>query len=271
VVGSGSDRDDNDASITALSADGGEVLWRHDVGKFARSAPTVVDGAVYAGGNNAVYRLDLESGEPAWTFETGALEGASAPDAVFGGIAVVDDTVVAATRSGLVHALDAATGEPRWTTVVEDNFYATPAVVGGNVYIGGYRGEVYAISLADGEVRWRFDTGDQVVAPVAATESTVYAGSETGQVHALATDDGSERWASSATDGDGGVSGGPVLADDAVLVGTGRRESVVAFGADDGTRRWEFFAGGAVRTPVTAVGGAMLVPTLGDELHAVVG
>jgi len=271
VVGSGSDREDDDASVTALRADDGEVLWRHGVGKFARSAPAVVDGAVYAGGNDEVSRLDLASGEVDWTFETGAVEGADAPDAVFGGVAVVDDTVVAATRSGLVHGLDAATGEPRWSTTTGGNVHTTPAVADGSVYVGSYDGRVYAVSLADGEIRWRFDTGDLVVTSAAATASTVYAASKTGRVHALAAGDGSERWSASATDGEGAVTGGPVVAGDTVLVGTGRRESVVAFGADDGTRRWEFYARGAVRTPVTAVGEAMLVPTLGDELHAVVG
>lgn len=269
VFGSGTDRGD-DARLTAVEADTGEVVWRHPVGSYARSAPVVVDGRVYAGGGDAVHCVDLATGEANWAFDTESVEEVTTPDEVFAGVAVVDGAVFAATRSGLLHALDAATGERRWTTAVGTDVRATPAVVDGTVYVGSHDDRVYAVSAADGEVRWRFDAGSPLPAPPAATADTVYVGSDGGTVHALAAADGEERWATAVTE-NGTVSGGPVLADDAVLVGTTRPDTVVSLDAGDGGRRWEFFTQGTVRSPVAVLENAALVPTLGNQLHAVVG
>jgi len=270
VFGSGSDREGDDARLTAVDADTGDVVWRHRVGSYARSAPAVVDGRVYAGGTEAVHCVDLATGEPRWTFDTGSVENVTPPDEVFAGVAVVDGTVFAATLEGLLHALDAESGDRRWSAAVGTDVRATPAVVDGTVYVGSYDNRVHAVSVADGEVRWRFDTGEFVSAPPAATGDAVYVGSDSGTVHKLDPADGEELWATAVTE-DGAVSGGPVVAGDAVLVGTVRPDTVVSLAADDGTRRWDFFTQGTVRSPVAALENAALVPTLGNRLHAVVG
>jgi len=62
-----------------------------------------------------------------------------------------------------------------------------------------------------------------------------------------------------------------VVAGASILVGTTRPDTVVSLGAADGGRRWDFFTQGTVRSPVAVVEGAALVPTLGNQLHAVVG
>lgn len=47
---------------------------------------------------------------------------------------------------------------PAWTVPMPRTVTASPAVVGGSVYVGDWGGTMYALRLADGSERWRFQT-----------------------------------------------------------------------------------------------------------------
>ena len=70
------------------------------------------------------------------------------------------------------------------------NFYATPAVAYGRVYIGNTDGNMYSFSAATGKLAWRRGTGSYVyaspaVAQVRDSKPTVYFGSYDGTFYAL--------------------------------------------------------------------------------------
>ena len=50
----------------------------------------------------------------------------------------------------------------RWTASGGENFYSTPAVYDGRVYLGNTDGGVYAYKTADGNLAWRRPTGGYV-------------------------------------------------------------------------------------------------------------
>jgi glucose dehydrogenase len=53
-----------------------------------------------------------------------------------------------------VSALNAATGAKRWSFNTGRTIISSPAVSGGNVYIGAENGSVYALNAATGAKQW---------------------------------------------------------------------------------------------------------------------
>ena len=188
------------------------LLWRNPTGGWVVNAPTVVDGAVYAGSDdNHVYALDAETGELLWRFETddvirssptvagGAVYVGSndnhvyALDAETGGLLWSYDTgdwaQYSPTVSGgmvylgalaegdhRVHALDAMTGEVLWFAERPYPFTPefTPTVAGDKVYVPGGFGEFHALDASTGKVVWSFDTGIPVESPPTVIGGIVY-------------------------------------------------------------------------------------------------
>ena len=188
------------------------LLWRNPTGGWVVNAPTVVDGAVYAGSDdNHVYALDAETGELLWRFETddvirssptvagGAVYVGSndnhvyALDAETGGLLWSYDTgdwaqysptvnggmvYLGALAEGdhRVHALDAMTGEVLWFAERPYPFTPefTPTVAGDKVYVPGGFGEFHALDASTGKVVWSFNTGIPVESPPTVIGGIVY-------------------------------------------------------------------------------------------------
>lgn len=268
VVGAIADPEATSARFVSLDAADGTIEWTVEVGRYAESAPAVVDGFVYTAADPGVLCLDAATGDREWLFDTAAVVEDQSTDTVHGAVAVADGTVVAATSSGNVHAVDAESGERQWTVRTGGGIQSGPVIVDGTVYAANYTGTVLALDVATGERLWTAETDARVETPLAATGDTVYAADADGVAYAFAAADGAERWARELP---GDAAGAPVRTDDAVLVGTARPGGVVALDADSGERRWEFPTDAAVGAPVLAFDGAVLVPTLGKRLHAIYG
>jgi len=79
------------------------------------------------------------------------------------------------------------------------NFYSSPAVAYGRVYIGNTDGRVYSFGARDGKLAWAKRTGGYVyaspaVAQVPGGRPTVYAGAYDGRFYALDARNGNVRW-----------------------------------------------------------------------------
>ena len=93
-----------------------------------------------------------------------------------------------------------ATGKVIWRTQSQDRlggrgqFYSTPAVAYGRVYIGSTDGKVYSYGAASGKLRWSQGTGGYVYGSPAVWRKTVYVGSYSGRFYALDAATGDVRW-----------------------------------------------------------------------------
>jgi outer membrane protein assembly factor BamB len=79
------------------------------------------------------------------------------------------------------------------------NFYASPAVAFGRVYMGNTDGSVYSFAAKTGQLAWATGTGAYVyaspaVAVVPGLGPTVYAGSYDGNFYAFDARSGATRW-----------------------------------------------------------------------------
>jgi outer membrane protein assembly factor BamB len=167
---------------------GTRVAWRAELRGGAAGAPAIVGGSVYAASiGGVIASLDLATGRAHWRrrFATPVYGSGAGVRRLgfFGGVAVADDHVVAA--SDRVVALDRRTGRTIWrtkplrTSTSDDYFWGPPVIARGLVLVGSgsgaelptARGRLSAYSLRDGSLVWSTPTvppganGGGVIAP----------------------------------------------------------------------------------------------------------
>src|SRR3954464_14733779 len=200
-------------SIKALNARNGKVLWKKSLPSRAESSPIVVNGVVYFGSENGtVYALRAFSGKTVWTYHAGG--------AVKAGLAFSQGKLYFGDYSGAVTALRAKTGSKGWSTATKGasfnrsgQFYSTPAIAYGRVYLGNTDSFVYSFVASNGHLAWRHGTGSHVyagraVGAVPRLGPGVFIGSYDGNFYALDAQSGGVKW----THRDGGkISGAPTV------------------------------------------------------------
>src|SRR5581483_5258062 len=98
------------------------------------------------------------------------------------------------------------------------NFYSTPAIAFGRVYMGNTDGRVYSFAAHSGQLAWATSTGAYVysspaVADIPGVGPTVYIGSYDGTFYAFNARSGAVRWTHAAG---GRISGSPTIIGDVV-------------------------------------------------------
>lgn len=172
-------------TIYRLDLDGDEV-WSLSTGRTdPYASPASRDGRVYfAGGDPALYSVDLSSGAPLWKLPTEA-PITSTPSVAYG-------SVFFATREALL-AVDAATGDELWKEPMRGTI-SSPAVSRGRVYVGSDDAALECRDATDGELIWRAEVDSPVRSSPLVAGGLVYFGSYQGVVYALDALDGSEIW-----------------------------------------------------------------------------
>lgn len=243
----------HEETLFGINADAGRVKWATDIGSITASSPTMVDGTVYVGTQNArLYAIESASGELSWSTNIGphsmsspAVEGEGEGERVYVGNA-----------NGSLVALDARSGAVEYRARTGWLVSATPAVENGSVYIGNTHGEVYAFDAASGTEHWSVTINGSVRRAVAVAGGTVYVGTAEGWVYAIDAGTGEPRWAKHLGPT---VTTPPVVAGTTLYVGTETRPTagetmtgrLVAMDVNSGAIRWQYqTAGPIVESPV---------------------
>lgn len=137
----------------------------------------------------------------------------------------------------------------KWRRAAPGGVTGTPAVVEGVVYFGDWSGWVRAVAASDGSLIWENKvTERRIAASLLVTEDVVYAAAFDGTMFALDRSTGDTLWSAPIDDRpDIGIFSSPILAGDAIIVGTVKvptgdyRLGVVALDAADGTERWRTY------------------------------
>jgi len=209
----GSDR----GQVFSLRASDGKIVWSKDLPSRAESSPLVYRNRLYFGSEDGtVYALKSSNGNRLWTYK--------AAGAVKAGLAFTGGKLIFGDYGGQVHAVRAKDGKGVWSTEsnrtrfgigARGNFYSTPAIAYGRVYLGNTDGKVYSFSTKDGALAWTKTTGSYVYSSPAIAEpkpnrQTVFIGSYDGNFYALNARDGTVRWRYSAGNK---ISGGATVID----------------------------------------------------------
>ncbi|MBV8480707.1 MAG: PQQ-binding-like beta-propeller repeat protein, partial [Actinobacteria bacterium] len=240
-----------DGEVIAFSAGHGKIHWQHRIGP-SESSPLLVGDRLYVGDwNGDVWAFDANTGRVVWHEHVAraAIKGAIA----FAGghlfVGAYDGHVYCLSQSG--RTLWRGTAQPR--LFGSSDFYSTPAVAYGRVYIGSTDGKVYAFGAATGHRLWSHSTGGYVYSSPAVSNHLVLAGSYSGRFVALDAGTGEADWTFHAG---GPISGSSVVVGSVVYFSTLHETHLkngrtYALNVNTGKLLWTFPDG--KYTPVVAV------------------
>jgi outer membrane protein assembly factor BamB len=202
----------------AGSAEGPEppyrVRWTLPAPEGDALGPAVLDGTrVYTLGREAVYAVDVATGEIAWqvprdgrVLSSPALMAGSAPTLLFvdgpsgqdadaaaspsliasggtgsptasaspaGTASPSGGTAAGSTAASTLVALDATSGDELWRVPLPGMSRTGVTLDGASAYVGDTKGEVVAIDATDGTIAWTQDIGGRIEVPLAADDASV--------------------------------------------------------------------------------------------------
>jgi outer membrane protein assembly factor BamB len=155
----------------------GRIVWSVDLGPPTRSAPVVVDGRIYIGGDFKLMALDAHTGHGLWEIPT------TGP--VHTSPAVAGNRLYFGLQDWRVLALDRHTGTTLWEFTMGSGVAGSPSVAQGIVYIGSMDGFLYALDAATGTLIWKFKTQEQALSPPAIEAGTLFLSSTDGSLYAM--------------------------------------------------------------------------------------
>jgi parallel beta-helix repeat protein len=108
--------------------------------------------------------------------------------------AVVGGLVYVGSDDGKIYCLNAANGAFVWNYTTGGGVGSSAAVVGGFVYVGSVDGTVYCLDAATGAFVWNYTTGGWVTSSPAVVGGLVYVGSDDGKIYCLNATSGAQVW-----------------------------------------------------------------------------
>ena len=125
----------------------GQILWSKNLGNHTNSAPSVVDGIIYAGGDFKALALEAETGESVWEIPT--------PGRMDHSFAVSDRYLYMGLSDHRLLALDQETGDIKWEFFAQFPITSSPIASRGMVYFGSSDRLVYSVDAATGDLIWK--------------------------------------------------------------------------------------------------------------------
>jgi outer membrane protein assembly factor BamB len=245
--------------IIALAASNGKTIWQHQAGQPVESSMLVQNGIVYSGGNNGTVRaLNAVTGKQLWTYQ--------ASGAVKCSLAYSGGRVFFGDYAGDMYALNARNGHQIWKKGTHGlaagfesgNFYSTPAVAYGRVYIGSTDSKVYSFVANTGEIAWTETMSGWAYGSPGVSGGRVFEASYGGQVTAFGARNGTPLWTHHLpyrSLGSATVIGSLVYVAD---LGPGNSNGdLYAYNVGNGKLKWEFHDG--KYHPVVAADGHLVV------------
>ncbi|WP_406853201.1 PQQ-binding-like beta-propeller repeat protein [Brevundimonas sp. BH3] len=181
--------------------------------KQVMAPPVAADGRVFVmDGEATVSAVDAASGAVVWKKTVGigerdsgrrrfgiSLGGGSSGGGFGGGMAVADNKVFVSSGYRSVSALNAATGEVVWTHETDLPIHNAPTVSGGRVYVIDVDNQLIALDMATGNQSWTYRGITEPArimraTSVAVSGDTVIAPFSSGQVVALRSTNGQPVW-----------------------------------------------------------------------------
>jgi outer membrane protein assembly factor BamB len=184
----------SDRSLYALNASTGTLLWRYS----STGSPAIADGILYAGYVSGICALNASNGRFLWNFATPAMGAYSSP-AVYNG-------VVYTGADTNVYALNASTGSKIWSFTANSMILSAPAMDNGLVCVvstdinSGTDNSVHTLNASTGSLVWKFTANNRHTFGSSPTiaDSMVFAGSSDGKIYALELITGKKLWSNGA-------------------------------------------------------------------------
>ena len=161
--------------FTAYNPNNGEQLWRVEcmTGEVA-SSPCGAAGVVFGASEYAtLIAVDATTGKELWRSNDFLPEVSS--------LAATKDFVYVATSYGVLACFDAKTGELKHSHELDTEFYSSPMIVEGKLYLFSNHGDMFIFSTnSDFQQLSKFSTGETTFATPAFTDGRIVVRTEKG-------------------------------------------------------------------------------------------
>ena len=163
-------------------------VWHKALKGGIYSTPVTDGEHLFIGDDVGVfYCLDLKSGTPLWSFETGMR--------IVGSPAVSNGVVVFGSANYNIYGLDAKTGQELWHITTKQAVMGAATIHEGIAYIGGGDGRMFAINIHTGNIKWSFnDLKNYILTRPLVYQNKLYFGCWDTHLYALHLSDGSIAW-----------------------------------------------------------------------------
>jgi len=157
------------------------ILWTFSTSDKITTTPAIEAGMIFFATNNVMYAVDMTGGE-VWNHSLTVTF--SSPAVAYGNIYIGSD-------EKRLYCFNASNGDEVWNKSVNGTIRSSPSVADGTVYFGNNTGDgtVYALNATDGTLRWRYDTGNYVMSSPSVSDGIMFIGSDTGYLYAFGTPD----------------------------------------------------------------------------------
>jgi outer membrane protein assembly factor BamB len=227
------------------------------------SGPVVGGGRIYAVDTRATLSaLDAATGRVIWRRPVGK-GGDNSRALFGGGVVYDNDRLYATNGLGAVEAFNATSGDLLWTAQPGGPLRGAPTVANDNLYVVSQDNQLFALNPADGKLRWQRESsleqaGVLGVASPASAQGTVVAGFSSGELDAYRYENGRPLWQdvltrttiSTAVATLSDIDANPVI-DNGRVFAIGQGGRMVAMELNTGQRIWEINIAG-ISTPWVA-------------------
>ncbi len=202
------------------------------------------ENSIYvAAADGSLYKLDRETGDLIWCFESNAMILASP--------LLRGKDLILTTCGGEVIKVDQASGQSVWRVKLGERIVSTPATNGTGLVVGTMDGGVHCLDITDGGKIWGGNLRSPIVCNPSVYGDVVFLSTRGGKVYSLQTNNGKVRWSAEL---DGPVVSTPATSADSLYVGT-QANSLYALDIESGQSIWEYQAGRGI------ISGAVIVFT----------
>lgn len=184
-----------------------EIIWKIDTGRELFAGPVLLDGILYFGGNDGLFRaVSAGNGSFIWSFNINC--------GICGEAAVDSSMVYFGGQDGYLYALSRKNGSRIWSAGIGYHIFAGTAILSDTLVItGNSAGNIVALRCSDGELVWSDSPGGVVLGPAVSASIIVFT-TENGIVAAY--NPGGERiWIHDFS----GTASAPSISDSCVFVG----------------------------------------------------
>jgi outer membrane protein assembly factor BamB len=227
----------------------------------------IEDNIIYTGtSNNQIIAVDRTNGDLLWETPT--------ENAVWSPPASSNGTIFVSSIDRNIYAINQSDGKIKWTHTLNGAGAGSPVVSadGKRVYAGSFGGEVIALNVEDGSDIWKTQAAnaDWVWgAPVELEDELVY-GDVAGNIFAVNALTGEDIWSATV---DGSIVGDLIIADNAILVGSGNEETftgaITAFSLK-GEKIWSTSTGANLQSsPILLNNGTQVAAVYGSAVNEI--
>lgn len=230
----------------ALDLATGEVKWKQPSEAGFKAAPAVRDNRVYIGDLDGKFRCyDAADGKLLWEHATEA--------EIDSGANFYHDKVLVGSQDATLYCLDAASGKLVWKHAIADQIRCFPTIAGDNALIAGCDGELHVIDLQTGEARQSV----RIEAPTGCTPAVLgdmaFVGTEGESFFGIDWKQGTVAWTYQHPTRKFAYRSSAAVTPEVVVVGN-RGKMVLGLNPQDGTSRWIYNAGAAIDSSPIIVG-----------------